>query len=491
MGTADERQFLFDCKKLNDSIKTEWYNKENIGFVRRYYEERGEKLMTQDRADNWLLINGNISSSYFRLAIPNVLSMVITLVYNLADTYFIAAVGNTDLVAGVSLCAPVLTIQMAFGNVFAQGGCSLVSRLLGASKEEEIRRVSAHCIDIGYLLGLAVGIFFLLTGQILLPFLGADADTIGFAGEYFYWIAAGSPFVVASYVYTNLFRSEGMSREAMLGTGIGAVVNIILDPIFISGLGMGAGGAAIATIIGYIVSDIYCTAILLKKSRILSMNPRYFRIPLEYEKQILGIGIPAAIMNIVQSLSVIFLNQFLLPYGNREIAAMGIAMKTVSIVNLVLVGLAYGGQPLFGYFFGAKDRENLKKLTRFTLKVTAGTAIVMSFAVFVAAVPLIRFFMEDPGIVESGSLMLRLQVATMTFAGITLLVTLIFQSAGNIGISFVLSIGRQGFIFLLVLAAASRLFGYYGILASQAVADVISVVLAAALFYRKIYRGWR
>lgn len=438
-----------------------------------------------------LLKDGNISSAYFRLAIPNVLSMVITLVYNLADTYFVAAVGNTDLVAAVSLCAPILTIQMAFGNVFAQGGCSLTSRLLGAARKEDIKHVSAHCIYSGYLTGIILCIFFFLTGKILLPVLGADHDTILFASQYFYWIAAGSPFIVASYVYTNLFRSEGMSREAMLGTGIGAVVNIILDPVFILILEQGAKGAAIATVVGYIVSDIYCTVILIKKSRILSLNPGHIRISGEYEKQILGIGIPAAIMSIVQSLSVILLNQFLLPYGNIEIAAMGIAMKTVSIVNLVLIGLAYGGQPLFGYFFGARDRKKLKELTRFNVRISAGTAVILSGIVFAAAVPLIRFFMDDPRVVQSGSLMLRLQVVTMTFAGIVLLLTLIFQSAGKIGISFLLSVSRQGFIFFLVLFAFSRLWGYYGVLLSQAIADVLSFILAVILFYRCIYLKWK
>lgn len=438
-----------------------------------------------------LFINGDIPKSYFRLAIPNVLSMVVTLFYNLADTYFIAAVGNTDLVAGVSLCAPVLTIQMACGNIFAQGGCSLTSRLLGAAKKEEIRHVSSHCIYAGYLLGIVLGGVFVLAGPGMLLVLGADSDTVGFAGQYFYWIAAGSPFIVASYVYTNLFRAEGMSKEAMIGTSVGALVNVVLDPIFISGLDMGAQGAAIATVAGYVVSDCYCTVVLLRKSRILSLNPRYFFLSWAYEKQVLGIGIPAAIMNLVQSLSVIFLNQFLLPYGNIEIAAMGIAMKTVSIVNLVLVGLAYGGQPLFGYFFGAKDDENLRKLTHFNLKVSAGTAMVLSAAVFMAASPLIRFFMDDPQIVKSGSLMLRLQVVTMTFAGIVLLLTLIFQSAGKIGISFLLSVSRQGILFLIVLAIASNVWGYYGVLASQAIADMISMLLAGTLFYRGIYRRWQ
>src|SRR5699024_299545 len=155
------------------------------------------------------------------------------------------------------------------------------------------------------------------------------------------------------------------------------------------------------------------------------------------------------------------------------------------------IGLAYGGQPLYGYFFGAGDRENLKKLTRFNLRESSGTAIVMSAVVFAAAEPLIRFFMKDAAIVQSGSLMLRLQVVTMTCARVTLLLTLMFQSAGTIGISFVLSLSCQGFLFLLVLVAASRVFGYYGVLASQAAADVISMVLAGALFYRSIYRYWK
>lgn len=451
----------------------------------------GKQKGKRGKMDTKKLFDGNISKSYFRLTVPNVISMVIALIYNLADTYFVAAVGDIDLVAGVSLCAPVLTIQMALGNVFAQGGCSLVSRLIGAGKSKEIRQVSSHCIYAGYLAGLLLGIFLAGMGGILLPLLGADADSFHPASEYFYWIVAGSPFIVASFVYTNLFRSEGLSKEAMLGTGIGAVLNVVLDPVFISGLGMGAKGAAIATVTGYLVSCIYCTVILLKKSQVLSINLKYFRIPMKYEKQILGIGVPAGIMNVAESVSVIFLNQFLLPYGNTEIAAMGIAMKTVSIVNLVLIGLAYGGQPLYGYFFGSGDKEKLKALTRFNVKICVGTAAILSATVFLAAKPLIRFFMETPQIVQSGSLMLRLQVATMPLAGIVLLLTLIFQSAGRAGLSFILSVSRKGYIFLSALFIASQLWGYYGVLAAQAIADVVSFILAVGLFCRRLSREWK
>lgn len=438
-----------------------------------------------------LLKDDNIPKSYWKLAIPVVLSMIVGLVYNLADTYFIAATNDTTLVAGVSLCAPILTIQMAFGNVFAQGGCTLTSRLLGAKKTDDIRKVSSYCIYAGYLLGLVLGIFFFFSGNVLLPILGADAETEVFAFPYYKCLVLGSPFIVASYVYTNLFRSEGLSREAMLGTSIGLIINIILDPVFIFQLGMGAKGAAIATVMGYFITDIYCTVIVLKKSSILAMNLKLIRIPADYVSQILGIGIPAAIMNIVQSLSVIFMNRFLLPYGNQKIAAMGIALKTVSIVNLILVGLAYGGQPLFGYFFGAKDTKRLKELAKFNIMVSVGIAFVLSAIVFVTAPFLIRCFMDNSQIIEDGSLMLRLQIITMIFAGVVLLFTLIFQSAGRIGISFVLSVSRQGFIFLTVLFVLSHLFGYYGVLAAQAAADGISILFSGMLFYHFLYKNWK
>ncbi len=439
---------------------------------------------------NSLFIDDNMPRSYFRLAIPVVLSMVVTLVYNLADTWFVAATDNTDLVAGVSLCAPILTIQMAFGNIFAQGGCTLTSRLLGGGRMDDIKHVSSYCIYSGYVVGIALGAFFLLFSSIVLSVLGADPETVVFAQPYYRWVAVGTPFIVASYVYTNLFRAEGMSMEAMIGSSIGAVLNIVLDPILILVMGLGAKGAAIATVLGYVLANIYCIVILRKKSRILSLNPRLAKITGEYLRQVLGIGIPASIMNIVQSISVIFINQFLLPYGNEKIAAMGIAFKAVSIVNLVLVGLAYGGQPMFGYLMGASEKKQLRKLFRFNLAVIIIAAIILSLVVFIFAPFLIRFFMSQPQIVTEGTRMLRLQVFTMTLAGVVLLLTLVFQSAGRIAISFVLSISRQGFIFLAMLFLMSHWFGYDGILAAQAVADCVSVCFAGILFNRCIYRSW-
>ena len=160
-----------------------------------------------------------------------------------------------------------------------------------------------------------------------------------------------------SFIHSNLLRAEGMSKESTVGTILGAVINIVLDPIFISVLGLGAAGAAVATVIGYLFSDVFFAVIVIKKSRMLSVDIRAIKVPPQSVKQIFAIGIPAAIANLMQSVSVVLVNQFLLPFGNDKIAAMGIVMKVSMIALLLLTGFAFGGQPLFGYYYGAGDKN--------------------------------------------------------------------------------------------------------------------------------------
>ena len=306
-----------------------------------------------------------ISSAYLRMSLPLVLSMAVTLIYNLADTYFVARTNDANLVAGVSLCAPVFTVLMAMGNIFGQGGSSLISRLLGSGSGpgraprqfllllcDPVWRRGRRRADAG-------------------PARAAAAPDRRGCGhvrprsDYFTWLALGAPAVMLSFIHSNLLRSEGMSRESMLGTVGGALVNIVLDPIFISTLGMGARGAAIATVIGYVFSDVFFAVIVIRRSAHLSVWPVQVRACRAEAAQIFGIGIPAAIVNVMQSASVVLMNQYLLPYGNEKIAAMGIALKVSMIALLLLTGFAFGGQPLFGYFYGARDRQRLAELFGF------------------------------------------------------------------------------------------------------------------------------
>lgn len=434
--------------------------------------------------ENALFEGQKISRSYMKLALPLVFSMVITLIYNLADTFFVAQTNNTDLVAGVSLGVPLFTFLMAFGNIFGQGGSSLISRLMGQKKEDAIHHVSAFCFYGSLLCGLVTAVILLVFRSPILRLLGTDADTVSYASQYYTWLSIGSPVVMASFIHSNLLRSEGMSKESMFGTVGGAVVNIILDPILISVLGMGAAGAAIATVIGYAFSVLFFAWIVHRKSRSLSLNIRECRIPLNHFRQILGIGIPAALSNVMQSVAVIMMNQFLLPFGNEKIAAMGIVLKVNMIALLILTGLTFGGQPLYGYYYGANDRKKLKELFQFCIRFIGIVSLILSAVVFIAAPVFLKIFMNNDQIVADGTTMLRLQVITMVFVGFVLLITIVCQSIGEMVGSFLLSISRQGIVFLIVLLVSYGLFGYMGILISQAIADILTAIIALLLLLK-------
>lgn len=421
--------------------------------------------------------------SYFKMAFPVVLGMVVTLIYNLADTFFIARTNDTNLIAGVSLCAPVFTALMAFGNIFGQGGSSLISRLLGENNTEGTARVSSFCFYIAIVSGAVLAVFMTAFSTPLLSVLGADADTLPHARSYYTVLSISAPIVVVSFIHQNLVRCEGLAAESMIGTVLGAVINIVLDPVLISVLGMGAMGAAIATVVGYFCSVLYFLWLLKRKSRSLSVKLSHCRISGTELRQILGIGVTAALSNLMQSLTVIVINQFLLPYGNEKIAAMGIVLKINMIAQLVLTGFAFGGVPLFGYLYGARQSKELKKLVRFCLGFLSGLALVLTVILCLFASPIIGLFLKDAALVSIGAEMLRWQAATAVFAGIVLLLTVLFQAAGKVLPSFVMSISRQGVVFLAALLVCVKLFAYTGVLMAQAVADVISAVIAIALLF--------
>ena len=241
--------------------------------------------------ENDLFNSPRVGRAYLQLAMPLVFSMVVSLIYNLADTFFVAQTNNTALVAGVSLATPLFTLLMAVGNIFAQGGSSLISRYLGQQDRQAVRRISCFCFYTTILVGVVIGVVMLLFRRPILGVLGADDQTFPHASAYYFYLALGAPILILSFIHSNLLRSEGMSRQSMIGTILGAVINIVLDPIFISGLGLGAAGAAIATIIGYLGSDLYFLAVVLRRSKVLSVLPAEYGASPRQVVQILTVGI--------------------------------------------------------------------------------------------------------------------------------------------------------------------------------------------------------
>ncbi len=420
--------------------------------------------------------------TYFTQALPVVFSMIVSLVYNLADTYFVARTGSTLIVAGVSVCAPVFTVLMAFGNVYAQGGSSLISRLMGKNDQGSVKRVSSFCFYLAIATGVVLAVPMLIFQGPVLRMLGASDEVMPYAREYYIVLAVSAPAIILPFIHSNLLRCEGSSTLSMLGNVGGSVVNIVLDPVFIQVLGMGAAGAAIATVIGNLASDLFFLIIVLRKSRHLSVDPRSWRVSGGELRQIFSVGITAAVTNIASSACVVVINQFLKGYGDEKIAAWGIASKVSMIAQMVLIGLAFGGVPLFGYLYGGRDFKKLKKLLRFCMAFISGYGLLMAAAIILLARPLAGVFMDDPGVTADSTLMLRWQVLGSAFAGIVLLFTCLFQATGKAGPALALSLSRQGILFLAVLGAGVLIAGFDGLLAAQPIADALSAGLAIVMW---------
>ncbi|MBM6746751.1 MATE family efflux transporter [Bifidobacterium ruminantium] len=438
--------------------------------------------------DNELFEKAPIPRAYMTLAIPVVLSMMVTLVYNTVDTYFIAHTGNTDMVAGVAIATPVFTAMIALGDIFGLGGSSVISRLYGQGRYDDGKRLSVFCFWGAVLTGLLVIIFGLAFRDPILSMLGADGNTWQYASQFYTLIIIGSPFIIASMTPTNLLRAEGHATPSAIGSVAGTLINICLNPLFIHVFGWGAAGSASATVIANICTDAYYIWFLVARSENLSINPRLMlrdrgiAITRHEVSGIFAIGIPASVTNLMQSLGIVMINLFLLPYGNDAVAAMGIGLKIVMIAVLILVAFAFGGQPLIGYNYGSGNMPRLKALLRFAYGFLCLLAIGMTVVLVASARQLMGFFSDDQRIIDLGTGMLRVQLLSTVCVAIVLVTTCTFQSAGKAWGALALSISRQGVMLAITLYAGSRIAGYHGVIAAQAVADLLTAIPAIVLF---------
>ncbi len=421
-----------------------------------------------------------VHKAYFKAALPVVMGMVVSLVYNLVDTWFIAQTQNTSLVAGVSLCAPIFSLMIAFGDIFGLGASTAISRFLGQKEYDKTSKMSSFAIYASIGTGIVTALVLVLLRYPILHLLGAREDTIQYAMSYYIWIAIGAPAIILNIVPNNLLRTEGFAGTAMICTIIGSVCNIILDPIFIFTLHMGAAGAAVATVISNAISDILFLYVIHHRANYLSLDIHQAKAQKQLVKEMLVIGIPASITNTMQSLAVLLTNRFLLPYGTSQIAGYGIAAKVNMVSVLIMVGFAFGAQPLLGYSYGAKDKTRLNEVIRFDIMVECITAFIFLIVSMIFAPQLIRLFIQQADVVTAGKNILRCMMATTPAIGIVLVCTTLFQAEGRAMPAFVLSISRQGIFLILFLLVLSAIFGYWGVLLAQAAADIATLLIGLA-----------
>ena len=452
--------------------------------------------MAKERKNNTLVFTDySVPKAVGTLAIPSMLGMLINVIYNLADTFFVGQTGDKNQVAAVSVAMPVFLFFLAVGNLFGVGGCAYISRSLGEGKKEKIKSISSFCTYIGIIVAAVLSAIFIAFKRPILYLVGASDFTIDFACDYMFWIALGGVFSVTSIVTCNLVRGEGAAKESMIGMVIGQVINIVLDPIFILapgnklfgitlpfGFNMGVKGAAIATVIGNIASVLYFIVYFMRGKSILSISPKRFSAKNGIVKGGVSVGLPASLNNLLMSLSNIVVNIFLAKYGDNAVAAMGVAMKANMLVVMLQIGLAQGIQPLVGYCYGAKNYQRMKKSIRFGMmcNVLIGASVTVFYLVCRRQV--IGVFIDDEAVIEYGVKMITALMAPGTFLGIMFIINFAFQGMGKGAQSLVLAAGRQGLIFLPMMFIMNKVAGLEGIIWAQPVADAFCIILAAVMF---------
>ena len=412
------------------------------------------------------------------MAVPTMISMLVVVIYNMADTFFIGQTKDPLQVAAVSLATPVFMIFMALGNLFGIGGSSAISRALGERHKERAWHISSFCCYGSVGLGILVALGSLFGMEGILHLIGASENTIGFARQYLTIIAAGTPTIMFSTAFANILRGEGAAKQSMTGNLLGTIVNIILDPIMILGMGWGVMGAALATIIGNIAACLYYISYYMRGKSSLSIHFKYFKMGDGIAAGVAAIGIPASLNNILMSFANIILNQALVGYGDTPVAAMGVALKSNMLVALLQIGLCMGIQPLIGYNYGARNKKRLMSVFKFTGLVSVIMGTILTLFMIVARKTMIQVFIDDAEVVRYGIQMVIALQLSAPFLGILFLCINTIQGMGKALPSLILTICRQGLIFIPLIFVLNSMFGLEGVIYAQPTADYLSIVVA-------------
>ncbi len=425
--------------------------------------------------------------------IPSIISMIMVLAYNLADTLFIGQTKNAYMVASVSVATPVFLLFMAVGMLFGIGGTSLISRLLGEGNRTKAVRTSSFCFWTGLGIGILSMIVIWIFVKPISHMVGASQNTMGYTCQYLNIVAAGIPFLILSSTFSNIIRSEGAAKIAMTGMIIGNLINIVLDPIMILGLGWNVAGAAIATVLGNVFSSAFYIFHILSKNSILSIRLNDYQVKNGIATGVMAIGIPASLNSILMSVSNIVINKIMAHYGDMAVAGLGVAMKVNMIVVMLLIGLGTGIQPLLGYCFGAGNRKRYLAVLKFSLGLAFCMSAVMTVICYCGAGPLVRAFLEDPDAFEYGMSFARIYIYSGPILGILFVFINAIQSTGAALPSLILSICRQGLLYLPILTIFRHVFDSAAMAAAaQPVTDYLASLLAAVLFiitYRKYFHS--
>lgn len=415
-----------------------------------------------------------------KLGVPLIAGMMIMMLYNLVDTYFIGLLHDDYQLAAVNFAYPVMMVSIAISNMVGTGSSSLIARCLG---KHDIQKAN-HTVTTGFVLTVVNGLLVAAGGLALLPTivrgLGAQANTFAYTEQYVRVLLLGSLLTMGNYTFGQLLRSEGSVSYSVVGMVVGTVANIALDPLFIFVLDMGCTGAAIATVLGNAAGMAVSLAFYGCGKTLLRPSLAYVRPTAEILGEIFWVGVPATLETLLTSAAFVVNNNLAVAYGELTVAAMGVAQKIMSLGNYVYQGFAAGVQPIMGYNYGAKNYRRMLAVLKAGVMVVSGTELCIMAVCWVFAPQLVGLFTESPEVIATGAKVLRTLMFILPFVGAISMSRMSFQAMGKPQYAFGITLVRQLILYVPLLLLLNRAFGFDGMIWAQPVTEL--VMMAASLW---------
>lgn len=426
-----------------------------------------------------------VPKALFSLVLPTIISQLITVVYNMADTFFIGQIGDADQVAAASLSMGLFILLTGMANLFGIGGASLISRALGVGDTKKAREVAAFSIWTSSGVALFYGLVLYAARGTILPLIGANAGTLDYCRQYLFWtVTVGAVPTVLNATLAHLVRAEGFSKQASFGMALGGILNMGLDPLFIFAFDLEIAGAAIATMLSNLAAAIYFIVLLLRRGEktVVSLDPRNYTLSHRIPADVLLVGLPSCAMNLMGVLSNVVMNRLLVAYCNEAVAGLGIAKKVDMLAFAIATGMSQGALPLIGYNYSAKNFKRMMSAVKATFAASLTVAVVGMLFLLTCAGPIVGAFIDDPLTVAYGQRFQRIICITGPCISVTMIVITLFQSVGKKMQPLLLSLLRKGGLDIPFMFLMDRLIGVNGIAWATPVADGTAMLVAIALF---------
>lgn len=436
----------------------------------------------------YILESMPVKKAVLSLVVPTVLSMLVQILYNLTDTFFIGKLNDPIQVAAVTITLPMFMMLMSISGIFGQGAASYISRLLGEKEYRKAREVSTLAMLAITICGLIITIFCTLWIDKILSVMGTSPKTYSYVKDYLLIIIWGSIPTMLNFAISQILRSEGGAKIALIGMLIGTVTNIILDPVFIFLLKQGVRGAAIATVIGNTCALIFYIRYYLKGKSLASPALKYLNFNLSYLKEMISIGLPSSISQIMMSVGNTIAYALAVNYGDFALAAMGVAQRIITIPIFTFIGLAAGVQPLIGFNYGAQNHQRLKSCLNFSLILAGALSLIFVLLFVIFSKYSIIIFINEAQVISHGSKVVRIFTFAIPFAAAQMIFMVSLQAMGKALPSLIISLCRQGLIYIPAIIIFNYFWEFDGIIWALPLTDILTAILAFFFFYNAIYK---